>query len=307
MKGQLGTSILVLLLLAALVPGEAVADSRHGRHGHYRGHHGYYGHGHHGYHGIGLSFGYPYYRGYYGYPHGPFHAGYYGSRYYRPYYARYPYYSGYAATPSGGVDLNVKPKKTQVFINGQYIGNSGAFDGWPRYLWLPKDSYQLILYKPGYVTVERQLTINPGVVIDLKVQLVPGESTPPSELAPPQPPSTSQPAREIRSRPSNYVPADLGTDVADAETGAEVEVRDLPGESGRLQLTVTPGDASVYLDGRFLGRGEDLAGLGAGLVIEPGEHLLEVVRPGREPETVAFRAAAGETVELAVTLEIEKG
>ena len=93
----------------------------------------------------------------------------------------------------------------------------------------------------------------------------------------------------------------------DPSGDADAEVRDLGDEPGRLQLAVSPADASVYLDGRFLGRGGELAELASGLVIEPGEHLLEVVRPGREPETVTFRAASGETVELAVELAAEAG
>lgn len=290
MRHRLGTFFLILVLLAALTPLEAAADG--GRHG-YRGHHGYHGHRSHLSLGIGFGFGYPYY-------YSPY---YYSPYYYRPYYYGYgPYYRshyryyGRHEGALGGFDLAIKPKKAEVWVNGQYVGLARNFDGGPDYLWLPKGTHQLIFYSPGYQTVERKLTAYPGVVIDLKMQLAPGESTPPQELAVPrEEPPARRPARDAAAPPG------AGGDVA------EVVVRDLEAAPGRLRLAVDPADASVYLDGRFLGRGEELAALASGLVIEAGEHLLEVVRPGREPETVAFRAPAGETVELKVELDLEAG
>ena len=292
MRHRLGVSLLILALLAALAPLEAAADG--GRHG---GHHGYRGHhGHHRSLSIGFGFGFPYYYGPY------YHRPYYRPYYYGPYYYGYgpyrPYdrYYGRHEGALGGFDLNIKPKKTEVWVNGQYVGLVRNFDGGPDYLWLPKGTHQLIFYSPGFRTVERKLTSYPGVVIDLKMKMVPGDSTPPQELAVPrQEPPARRPARDEGARP-----------VAAGDV-AEVEVRDLDAEPGRLQLAVDPADASVYLDGRFLGRGEELAGLASGLVIEAGEHVLEGVRPGREPETVAFRALAGETVELTVELDLEAG
>lgn len=292
MQRILGYSFLVMLVLVVLTPAEVFADG-----GHHGGHHrGYYG-GHHSHVRIGLGF----FGGYY---YNPFHYwpyyGYYGGYPYYPYYRGY--YGGYAnATEApGALDVNVKPKKTtQVWIDGDYVGLAKAFDGHPQYLWLPKGQYQLILFNPGYRTVERSVTVYPGLVIDLDLDMVPGESTPVETLARPRP----------RAEPDRGAASATGYGASEAVRGktAEVEVREVPGRPGRLQLEVSPGDASVYLDGRFLGRGEELTELDAGLVIEPGEHLLEVVRPGREPATRTFEAGSGETVELAVSLALERG
>lgn len=274
MRRQLGISVLVVLLAALLIPATAEAGHRH--HGH---------HGHHSYLSFGLHFGYPYFWAPYAYwP---------AYHYYRPYAYGYP-----GRDALGGLDLNVKPKKTEVYVDGNYIGLAKAFDGWPEYLWLPRGTYQLIFHNPGYQTVERELTVYPGVVLDVRVQMAPGASTPPAELARPpreQPAKTTArpPApRTYRPAPSAEAPSAERQEAASPAAAAPA----------RLRLVVAPGDASVYLDGHFLGRGDELAGLSSGLILEPGRHLLEVVRPGHELETVEFEAGAGETVELEVKL-----
>ena len=56
--------------------------------------------------------------------------------------------------------------------------------------------------------------------------------------------------------------------------------RDVRSQPGVLMLHVEPNDASVYLDGRFIGTGEELSRLRSGLIVDVGSHRLEVVRPG---------------------------
>ena len=82
----------------------------------------------------------------------------------------------------GALDLNVRPKNTQVYLNGKYIGNSGKFDGFPRHLWLKEGTYEVIFYHDGYTTVVREFTITRGVLIDVKQRLQRGASVPPEKL-----------------------------------------------------------------------------------------------------------------------------
>jgi hypothetical protein len=72
---------------------------------------------------------------------------------------------------------------------------------------------------------------------------------------------------------------------------------------GYLRLSVEPDDASVYLDGRFVGTGNDLSMLRGGLSVTPGHHQLSVVRPGRKAEEKDFDVKAGEDVKVTVELE----
>ena len=75
---------------------------------------------------------------------------------------------------------------------------------------------------------------------------------------------------------------------------------DLRRESGRLSLEVVPADAVVYLDGHFVGTGESLA---ANLLVDPGSHVLEVMRPDRRSTRWRFDVAPGEKVEQRIELE----
>ena len=161
----LGRAELVVLFLALFIgvlPGAAQA---------YYGPH--YGYGHHRYgysrhHGFHLH-----HYGYSGYPSRP-------SRYEIATATRLQ-----LASDVGGLDLNVRPRKAQVYVDGQKLDRAGNFDGSPGYLWLEKGTHQLVLYKDGYLTVVQEFTIRPGVIQKVKFRLVPGKSVPPGELVAP--------------------------------------------------------------------------------------------------------------------------
>ena len=127
---------------------------------------------------LGLSFGLGYWGGYYS----PYFWGY-GHYPYAPYYGSRPYPVRVYSQPVGAFDLNVKPKKTQVWVDGRYIGTAGKFDGYPDYLWLSAGEHQLVFHLEGYRTVERRVETLSGVVADLRLDMERGESTPPQEVA----------------------------------------------------------------------------------------------------------------------------
>ena len=83
----------------------------------------------------------------------------------------------------GGLDLNVKPKKTEVYVDDEYVGVSGQFDGLPAYLWLKEGTHKLALYKDGYKLLERDYKISSGTVLDVRLKLQEGESEPPGQTA----------------------------------------------------------------------------------------------------------------------------
>jgi hypothetical protein len=71
----------------------------------------------------------------------------------------------------------------------------------------------------------------------------------------------------------------------------------------RLRFRVSPDDAVVYLDDRYLGAGDDLAAYPRGVVTEPGTHTVTVARPGFKDKTITVTARAGSPVDVAVDLE----
>lgn len=255
---------------------------------------------------------YPYYRGQYSwYPWGwwGWWGGWWGPWYHGGYYPPVAYYPDQLSPNMGALDLDLRPEKVQVWLNGTPIGVADNFDGWPRYLWLEEGTYDLVFYHPGYETLARQYTIYPGVVIDVEDTMVKGDAVPPEELI-----STSTERRDERLRrreergeaADGREPPDWRDRVrAEREAMEDQPYVDTRAEPARLRLEVRPADASVYLDGRFIGVANDLARARAALIVEPGEHELEVVRPGYASKSTTFTAEVDEEVELTVELEAE--
>lgn len=243
-----------------------------GSHGGYHGHHGSYGH----------------YGSYY-----DFRFGWFG---YYPYWAwGYPYYGYgyyppvvYASTPSygmGALDLNIQPKQTEVYVNGQYVGLVKQYDGFPGYLWLESGVYEIAFYRPGFATVTREFEIFTGMVLDVSIDMQPGEAIQPQRPEP----------RPADAGYRGYVPREPASEVPTTPAppaGSTV--------SGRVGLSIEPIEASVYLDGRFVGTGRELAG---GLDVDSGQHIVEVVLPGYEQETVRFEVKPDSEARVDVRLE----
>ncbi len=197
--------------------------------------------------------------------------------------------AGYGAVDAGALDLNTRPKKASVYIDGELVGRVDAFDGFPRYLWLRGGSYRIAIYKEGYETLERRIRVRPGVVVRIDDDLVPGTAAlpqppPPKPAAAPAAPEGESWRLENRGRPIH---------------------QDQRADPARLELDVEPADAVVYLDGRLLGSGAELASLHSALIVDPGVHRLEVMRPGYAAEVRAFEAGQGEDVSLRIVLREE--
>ena len=75
------------------------------------------------------------------------------------------------------------------------------------------------------------------------------------------------------------------------------------GNRARMRFQVTPADAAVYVDDRYLGPGEDLSANARGVVTQPGTHTITVARPGYKPKTVDVNAHIGTPVDVVVELE----
>jgi hypothetical protein len=205
----------------------------------------------------------------------------------------------------GALNLRLQPKKAAVYVDGYYVGKAKTFDGRPDYLWLEEGTYELTFYLEGHRTLTQTFTVRSGVVADVRIALEPGVATLPPEpiqvaAASPPPQKVDRPATGVESQRQV-----AGAGEEDWRQGSSSS-RDARQDPGRIYLTVAPEDASVYLDGRLLGSGRELAGLHAGLLVDPGRHSLEVVRPGFQPREVDFGVASGEDLDLEVAL-IESG
>ena len=218
----------------------------------------------------------------------PYYFSPYGFGQYGP-YAWGPGSAGYAAPNAGALDINTKPKKASVYLDGALIGRVGSFDGFPRYLWLREGRYRLAIFMEGHETLERSIDVRPGVVIKIDEDLVPGHAVEPEPAAP-------APVAERTTPPGEAWRVE--------NRGQSIE-QDQRTEPARLTVEVQPADAVVYLDGRLLGSGAQLANLHSPLVIDPGGHRLEVTRPGYASAVREFEATKGEDVSLRIELRQE--
>lgn len=288
------------------------ANGGHG--GHSGGHSGGRYNGHSGRHYGG------YYRPYYGSysPYWGWGGGYYwGLGGYWPGWwgYGYPYYGpsvvvmgGGGGTAGGGaaaLDLDVSPERAAVYIDGAYVGVCDDYDGFPDYLWLRPGTYDLVLYLQGHVTIARQISVSAGEMLDISDRMEPGEAVRPEDLVSKS--TMRKDDRLRRDRERQEEAAAWAEEPSPDEPREPVAPRalDARGEPGRLQLEVDPADASIYLDGRFLGTGEELGRLHSGLLVDRGKHWLQIVRPGYRSVERTFEAEAGDEVELDVKLEKE--
>jgi hypothetical protein len=225
------------------------------------------------------------------------------------------------------VKTDVSPEEAQVFLDGKYIGTADDFDGSPDYLYLGPGKYHLEFQLPGYQTFATDLDASRGqrVRFDQKLKLEPGKSAldqfPPESKGTPLGrvftkggPGPEEEAPPAPRHPPQRAPRDDGWSDRMAPAPPErnpeerVDVRDEPlprptGNRARMRFKVTPEDAAVYVDDKYLGAGGDLAANPRGVVTDPGTHSITVARPGYKTKTVDVTVRIGAPVDVVVELE----
>jgi hypothetical protein len=215
------------------------------------------------------------------------------------------------------VDVEVKPDSAEVFLDGTYIGKADDFDGYPDYLYLLPGKYKLELRHPIYQPVQIDLEVVRGqkVEVSRELKLLPGkgklDSFDPPDRGTPLgrvfgPRATPVDPRQPQERKSPAWQTDGGDYGVDAQLdpGDEPKPVPVPRRSSRPRVSwnVGPGDASVYLDDRFVGTADEL-NAGKGTRVDPGPHTVTVVRPGFKTKTFDIEARSATTLKIAVELQ----
>jgi hypothetical protein len=63
---------------------------------------------------------------------------------------------------TGGLQLDVEPRRTQVYVDGFYAGLVGDFSGYYKHLELPAGPHRLDLVETGYLPQTVGVVITPG-------------------------------------------------------------------------------------------------------------------------------------------------
>jgi hypothetical protein len=140
-------------------------------------------------HGRGGGGGRVVVRGGYGFYAPPFA---YGWGFYSPFFAPYWAWGGPYYPPGGGVDmnvammaglgaveLNVKPNRADVWVDGKYVAEARDLDGYPSYLWLAEGEHRIAVHKGGYLVFDEPIHVQRGMKTEIKLRLQPGDSPPP--------------------------------------------------------------------------------------------------------------------------------
>ncbi|MDH3402990.1 MAG: PEGA domain-containing protein [Acidobacteriota bacterium] len=202
-------------------------------------------------------------------------------------------YSSHRGWGMGALDLKVRPKDTEIYVDGQYVGLARQYDGFPGHLWLERGVYEIGFYRPGFETQLRTVKILPDLILDIDVQMYDGVAVKPEMRFAPA-------GREDRG---NEIGEEYGEERGD-EYARRAPQRERPAvvAQARMHLAVEPGSAAVYLDGHLLGTGDELAGLHAGLILSAGPHTLEISQEGFETLEERIVVDAGEEVDLTFAL-----
>ena len=229
----------------------------------------------------------------------------------------------YDQRPSGPprhavVKTDVTPEEAEVYLDGQYIGRADDFDGFPDVLYLGPGAYRLEFRHPLHEPLLKEIDARAGAVIriDKKMSLAPGKG----KLDAFDPPDRGTPlGRVFHKTATGTLEKGDPVEAPPPPEPAEVEriPEDAPRESAeggtppptetvkkaRIRFDVSPRDAAVYLDDRYLGAADELLAIRRGLVVSPGKHTVTVVRPGYTPQTVTVDVGPGESDEVEVELE----
>jgi hypothetical protein len=252
--------------------------------------------------GTGTGGGGGYYPGYPPYYPGWGYGGYYpgwGYSYWWP-YGSFGWYGGYWGYPwgwgggsvyhhveheSGSVRVLVDPSEARVYVDGYYAGTVDDFDGLFQRLHVSPGRHEIALKLEGYKTHRVKVYAAPESTVKIEYELEKGQGDSFEDL--------STDVRETEP-PRSREQEDRWT-----ESEQRVERHDPAATGGRLELTIRPEDASVYVDGAFRGSAREASTL----ELAPGKHRIEIVRPGYRTHEQEVDVAPGETTEVKVDLE----
>jgi PEGA domain len=202
--------------------------------------------------------------------------------------------------PPASVRLQIEPRKTEVFIDGYYMGAVDDFDGFFQRLRLDPGEHDIELYLEGHRSVRQRIYLQPGATFRIRhtmQPLKPGE-VPDARPVPPAGPPPTRPADAFghpQERPPEPPPIEPPPGRPRRSTNES--------GFGTLAIRVQPGDAEVLVDGeRWEGPSSSER-----LVIQvpAGEHRVEIRKSGFETYTSTLHVRDGETTTVNVSLARE--
>ncbi|MBN2384692.1 PEGA domain-containing protein [bacterium] len=212
----------------------------------------------------------------------------------------------------GYLDLDVVPEEAKVFINNEYIGICDQFDGFPDFLYLEVGTYTIRFSLESYLDHEQQITVRPGRELEFNTRLIKGPS---SDYDRTHHPDQTQPASDDQEqpvliegppaepdRPETATVPDKPPSPIQPDQTATQETKPQPDGTGFIRFRIFPREATVYLDGTFVGVAHELNDRADALEFSAGRHQLEIMMPGHETASQELELKPGETSQVRIIL-----
>jgi hypothetical protein len=193
----------------------------------------------------------------------------------------------------------VKPRETEVFVDGYRAGIVDDFDGIFQRLHVRAGGHQLTLYLDGFRTVTENLYLDPMSSRSLKLTMV---QLPAGETSGPRPQPTADPTiigpetgRTMPRQPIRRLPP------TEPQPPPEPRPASAPSRYGSLSIRLVPVNADVTVDGERWRSTNALEPLV--IQLAEGQHRVEVTRDGYEKFSTDVDIRPGETTTLNVSLK----
>lgn len=225
--------------------------------------------------------------------YGPYYGGWWG-----PWggpWGPYGYYGGYYY--GGSMQIQVKPKETEVYVDGYRAGIVNDFDSWYQSLNLTPGGHEIVLYLEGYRTQRHEVYFTQYSSQHLKgamEKLAAGETSGPR----PQPAPRSSSSADSRPRRAGPRPQpDQSVQMTQADPSAAPQAD----RFGTLSIKVQPADATILVDShtwQTVGSDQRMS-----IQLAPGRHHVEVSKDGFASyvEDILIRAEATMTLNVGLT------
>ena len=146
----------------------------------------------------------------------------------------------------------MKPRTTEVFVDGYFAGVVDDFDGFSQRLRLEPGEHEVTLFLEGHRPLTRRMLFTQGQTLKVEHEMEPlGAGEPPPQrpvptAKPPAPARTryGQPGmpRQVSGRPANPAGADPAAGTRDVDV--DIEVIEPPDSRPRTERPVPPDEAA---------------------------------------------------------------
>ena len=207
----------------------------------------------------------------------------------------------------------MRPRDSQVFIDGNFVGVVDSFDGVFQRLDVPAGEHEISIYMPGYHTYTERTLFRPGESYHFKTDLQPlAPGAPPEPKPQPQAPPQSNTGQD--PNPPGYgnqprtgdpygqppMPPPEQAPYGRTQPPPDRNRVEMGGGFATLSLRVQPEDAVIQIDGQRW----DSAEGGSRLIVQlaAGQHRIEVRKDGFRPYSTTITIRPGEPQSMNISL-----